>query len=283
MRSRCTCLRLRPADITASDVENAAIQTSFQQDAAGGFLGGVVNCHEGERVLTGGAFFAPSGGIASPADADNAYLAGSAPFGTSWYAEGFHRFAQYSIDLREVAFCVPQSRLSGSVTRTKTVDASGFAAVQGTAHCPRGTRVISGGAYFHKKGEGPDPDPGGGSRFSASFPKSNGSGWYASGGGAYGNNGRLTIRARCLDSDRVGSIKIQKEKEATVDANAGGYTFCPGNRAALTGGAYWLRPGKSVKKSAEAGVHLQRVSRHVPGRLLRDRAATVGRSQRHAL
>ena len=130
-----------------------------------------MNCHEGERVLTGGAYFAPSGGIASPADADNAYLAGSAPFGTSWYAEGFHRFAQFTINLHEVAFCVPQSRLAGSVTRTKTVNASGFADVQATAHCPRGSRVVSGGAYVHKKGEGPDFDPGGDSRFSASFPK----------------------------------------------------------------------------------------------------------------
>ena len=131
-------------------------------------------------------------------------------------------------------------------------------AVPPTSRAPRTVLAAPGSSVaaptFTRRGKVPIPTRAAGSRFSASFPKSNGSGWYASGGGAYGNNGRLTIRARCLDSDRVGSIKIQKEKEATVDANAGGYTFCPGNRAALTGGAYWLRPGKSVKKSAEAGV-----------------------------
>ena len=242
------------ADITKADLGDASLRTSVQTDATGGFIGGSAECNQSERLLTGGAYFQPSAGGGSAADADNAYLAGSAPLSSDrWYAEGIHRFAQYSIDLVEYAFCLPKQRLQGVTTKEKTVDASDFSRAQGTAHCPNGTRVISGGAYFHEQGSGPDPAGGGDSRFSASFPEPNGSGWYASGKSGYDNKGRLTIHARCLDESRLGSIETEKAKQTTLDVNVGGYTFCPGTRAALTGGAYWLRPGRSVKDSPEAG------------------------------
>jgi hypothetical protein len=244
------------AKLTSADMFGATLVQDSIVNPVGGFSGGSVGCGGG-RVLTGGGFWNVTGQAPTFEDADNGYLAGSSPArnGKGWYAEGHHRFPDVSRDLTRYAFCVPGKKLRGAKRVTKTVKASDFKLVKAGARCPRGMRVFTGGAFFHAKGAGPDPALGGASRPSASFPKPNGRSWYAAGQSGYLEAGRLSVFAWCLRKDRFGPIKIEKATFTAPDsANTGAYLDCPGDRAALTGGAYWRRPGKSVAQSKNAGV-----------------------------
>ncbi len=244
------------AAITASDVTGADLVSTDITNGAGGFSGGYVFCPAGRRVLTGGAYWGPTVGPPSFEDADNAYLANSTVTNDKkgWYADGFHRAPSYSMDLTELAFCIGTRQLAGSKLRYVTKRAGNFSKASGRARCPQGSRVHTGGAFFHPKDDGPNPPQGGDSRTAASFPLKNGAGWYGGGTSGYAN-GRLSVFAWCLPEGQFGPIK-QKTVTQTLadDANGGGYVDCPGARAALTGGAYWRKPNRPLSRALNAGV-----------------------------
>jgi hypothetical protein len=64
----------------------------------------------------------------------------------------------------------------------------------------------------------------------------------------------MSVFAWCLRKGRFGPIKVVTATfSALENANTGGYIDCPGDRAALTGGAHWRRPGEGLARSKGAG------------------------------
>lgn len=244
------------AKITATDIAQAEVAGGSETNVSGGLLGGYISCEVGDRVLTGGAYWHQTGEGGTFEEADNAYLANSSVTKNAkrWYADGHHRFPQVSMDLTQLALCVGKRALRGSELVAKSVAANNSYKAHAKARCPRGTEVHTGGAFFHSKGEPPDPQEGGDSINSASTPLANGRGWYAAGLSGYVDKARLTVYARCLAKKRIGPIKVVKETLTADDGqNTGGVVACPGNKAPLTGGAYWRKAGKNLAHSVGAG------------------------------
>ena len=245
------------AKIKADDVVGSALVGSSVQIPFDAYGGGYLSCLPQQRVLTGGAFWNTTNQAPQPGVADHGYLANSTATddGKGWYADGYHRSDAGPLSFTESVRCVPKERLSRGKLSQKTVPAGDFRKPDAFAKCPRGTRVYTGGAYFHAKGEPPSPTVTGGFRTSASFPTGNRKGWYASSDGGVQQNLRLTVLAWCLPTGGFGPVEVVAQTQ-TVDSsqNAGGFTACPAGTAALTGGAYWRRPGKDVEHSIGAGI-----------------------------
>jgi hypothetical protein len=241
---------------TASDLADANTVGDSTTDASGGRFGAAVSCQGHARVLTGGAYWHETGHGGNFEEADNAYLANSTvtkdPNG--WYADGFHRFPIVSMDLTVLALCVKKRVVKGSKLVAKTVTVNDALKADAKAKCPHGMRVYTGGASFHAKGEPPVPEEGGNSRTSASAPLANGGGWYAAGSSGYGEKSKLSVYARCLAKKRFGPIDVVKETLTADDnENTGGTVACSGNKAPLTGGAYWRKPDKNLAHSVGSG------------------------------
>ena len=244
------------AKITAGDIIGADISQESSTDASGARLGGYVSCAGGQRVLTGGAYWHQSGTGGNYQEADNAYLASSTVTkdAKGWYADGFHRYPIVSMDFTLFTLCVGKHQVKGSTLVGKTVKVNDHFEAHAKARCPRGTEVLTGGAFFHAKGEPPNPEEGGTSRTTASMPLASGGGWYAAGSTGYGEGSVLTVRARCLASKRVAPVKFVKETLIANDSeNTGGVVACPGDRVPLTGGAYFRKANKGLARSVGAG------------------------------
>ena len=256
------------AKITAGDIFGAAESQETSTNVAGGHEGGFVSCDAGRRVITGGAYWHQTGTGGNYEEADNAYLGDSAVTkdGKGWYADGFHRYPLVSMDLTLYTLCIPKRQVKGTMLIGKTVSVNDSYDAHAKAKCPQGWEVYTGGAFFHAKGEAPNPDDGGGSRTSASMPLANGSGWYGAGTTGYGEKSKLTVRARCLPSRRIAPTKLVKETFTAGDnANTGGLVGCPGDRVPLTGGAYWRKANKGLARSVTAGVIGSSIISSLPG------------------
>ena len=247
----------KAAKITNADVVNSVLISSSVQIPFAAYGGGYLSCLDGQRALTGGAYWNTTNQAPDPSVADQGYLANSTVTDNDkgWYADGFHRSNAGALSFTENLRCLPKERLKDAKLSQKTVSASDFKNADALAECPSGTRVFTGGSYFHTKGDAPSPTDTGGSRTSASFPTKNRKGWYASGSGSVPDKGRLTVLAWCLPKGRFGPVEVLTNKETVDhDQDGGGSTACPVGTAALTGGAYWLRPGKNVEHSIGAGI-----------------------------
>jgi hypothetical protein len=247
-----TAAKITKADVVSSTLVSSSIQIPF---AAYG--GGYISCLAHQRALTGGAYWNATGQGPQPGIADQGYLANSTVTDNDkgWYADGFHRSDAGALSFTQNFRCLPKDRLEQGKLSQKTVSASDFRKADALARCPSGTRVYTGGSYFHKQGEPPSPTVTGGSRTSASFPTKQGKGWYASGTGSVAEKDRLTVLAWCLPKDRLGPVQVFDTTQTLGDSqDGGGYIGCPGGTAALTGGAYWRRPGKDVQHSIGAGI-----------------------------
>jgi hypothetical protein len=104
--------------------------------------------------------------------------------------------------------------------------------------CPSSKRAISGGAYWHRPGQGPDPSLGVG--LTDSTVTSDGKGYYASGRNFSGEQLQLTIIVICLASSSVGTYTLRTDDLTIADEDYGGnYLACPAGKRVVGGGAYW--------------------------------------------
>ncbi len=126
--------------------------------------------------------------------------------------------------------------------RIKTIDLTAAADAWTGSYlaCPSNKRAISGGAYWHREGQGPD------ATLSAwttdSTVTSDGQGYYASGWNRSNETLQLTIIVICLASSSVGTYALRTQDLAIDYPDYGGdYLACPKGKRVVGGGGYWHR------------------------------------------
>jgi hypothetical protein len=190
-----------------------------------------------QRVVTGGTFWH------LPGQGPNASYAYAYEMGSSaatfdargWYADGAGDFSSMTI----TALCLPKSQVGNYTLKTRTFDVSAGGAAGGYVKCPQTQRIVTGGAFWHRPGQGPDPstDPGLIGSSSATFDAK---GWYAD--GQTFTTSQLTITALCLPMTRIGTYTLRKTTLNQAHGVAGGYLKCPTSQRIVAGGAFWHQP-----------------------------------------
>ena len=109
----------------------------------------------------------------------------------------------------------------------------------GTAHCPNGTRVLTGGAYWHKKGKPPKAEYKGlSAELTSSRPSVDGKGWFASGVGE--DKFILEIEVLCLPAKNLKDAAPMTVSGFPPDGGAeGGFLSCPSDFETISGGVSW--------------------------------------------
>jgi hypothetical protein len=144
-------------------------------------------------------------------------------------------------------------------TRTRTVTVSAAAIYGGrTVKCPRGDRIVNGGAYWHRHGQ--NGEPGLISWIGSSSPTPDGRGWYATGVNKTGLGQSpealdFTVVAHCLPASTLGAYTV-RTREVIVDPDRSGNADlkCPSGELAVTGGATWHRPGHAPETKVDGYV-----------------------------
>jgi len=150
--------------------------------------------------------------------------------------------------LLAVAIATPVSAHVGSGTyklRTTDLTAADGASVGNYLSCPKGKRIVSGGAFWHRPGEGPDALLGG--YLDSSSATTDGKGWYAAGRNVTTLQLQLRIVALCLPKAKVGPYSLRTRDLAVpaLGGRVGGYVTCPAGRRIVSGGAFWHVPGEA--------------------------------------
>jgi hypothetical protein len=141
-------------------------------DAADG--GGATKCANGDRIVTGGAFWTVGGAmpVPNPATAGQAALASLSPLrsGRGWYADGANQAgASADLDLNVVARCAPADRLADLTRLTDTEESvEPGEQVQVAGFCTRRRALLTGGAFWHPPDQNrPQPTFAAGKRWSS--------------------------------------------------------------------------------------------------------------------
>jgi hypothetical protein len=175
--------------------------TTVRIDAAGtgGVAGGYLACPKGQRVVTGGvAWIVPGEPLTTPRG-PLAHLVSSTPTvdGKGWYADGSSRLEVGGIErLRIVAVCGPAASVGVVSVRTKDRPPNSGDNSGAYLACPKGQRVMAGGAFIHPTGQGPDLDFSRYAMAKASTPTTDGKGWYARGDSPGGGLQTIVILCR---------------------------------------------------------------------------------------
>jgi len=139
--------------------------------------------------------------------------------------------------------------IEGSQLKLKQIDVPAGGTVGGTAHCPKSKRLLTGGAFWHATGAGPDPAISNLSQLTSSAPTRDGRGWYADGQSVASESRTLTIEARCVPKGKMPRVTARDEGNVLDTGFAGGVTAdCPGDQVTMTGGAYLGKPGKGPSR-----------------------------------
>jgi hypothetical protein len=128
----------------------------------------------------------------------------------------------------------------------KSFHTPGEGDVGGSVKCPRRTRTLTGGAYWHLPGK--EPSISDGSEELGSSGPIGGNKWYAHGRNR--TEQRLTVVALCLPKRKLHGVHTEKLSLDPADADpVGSYLPCPSGTRALSGGAIWHPRGAPPKPS----------------------------------
>ena len=291
IRTRLTCANVialvalfiaaSPAsgEIDAGDLDTAATVTAdFHAGATDGgqVAGGYVSCPAGYKVFTGGAFWWRNSPDEFLIGDSTLTLNGSTPTfdGNGWYADGLNFNDAVDANLRVIARCLPEGRLDKVKLRKKTVGVSAAGPVDRRVACPDGTRIISGGAFWHNPGAAPDWT-GAFDRLASSGPTS-ARAWYAAGAPQVGPR-RLTVVARCLASGRLSAYKRLDDRTTLQSGAPWSVTAgCGGGRRVGPTGVYFHKPGKPPKPALGDDSRLSAVGAWIDPNVYMDAGAVVG-------
>jgi hypothetical protein len=223
------------------------LNTVTLDDSSGGPAGSYLTCKnpKKQRIVTGGSFWHAQGQGPDPNNALTAVMSSSAATfdAKGWFADG----GSSSSFLTITAQCLPKSVVGKYTLKTHTFTVSSGNAAGGYVKCPSTQRIVTGGAFWHQPGVGPDPSNPGGETGSSSATF-DAKGWYADGWTPIG--GQLTITALCLPQSRIGKYTLKKTTLKPSGAGvAGGYLKCPKKQGIVAGGAFWHKPGKGPDPS----------------------------------
>ncbi len=161
-----------------------------------GSTGNYVPCPAGHRIVSGGAFWHLPNQPPTAQDAE-AWISSSTPTedGGGWYADGANNTATPRV-LTIIAHCLPSASVGGYSIHAQDLPASN-AIAGGYLPCPDGQRIVTGGAFWHEPGQGPNVADAGASPLSSSTPMPDARGWYAD-GRTFVANRRLRAVAACV-------------------------------------------------------------------------------------
>jgi hypothetical protein len=229
-----------------------AVKTANFAVSARTFNGNYLSCPKGDRIVPGGGFWHASGS-GKPIPDPGAQLANSTPTtdGKGWYATGFNLSFTQALKLEEVALCLPAKRVGHYAVRTKDFTVSPQQFGGNYLSCPKGDRIVTGGAFWHASGSGtPSPD---GGFLTNSTPTTDGKGWYATGQNGSGATLDLEEVALCLPSKQVGKYTVKTHNFTVSNQKfGGGKLSCPKGARVVAGGAFWHAKG-SGKPVARLG------------------------------
>lgn len=226
--------------------------------AAGtGVAGSYLTCKnpKRQRIVTGGSFWHAQGQGPDPNNADADIMgSSSATFDAKgWYADG----RADNLFLTITALCLPKSQVGTYALRTQTFDVSADKSTGGYVTCPNKQRIVTGGAYWHQPGKGPDPNTNAHNLayIASSSATLDAKGWYADGWNHRAS--QLTVTALCLPNSQVGRYALRtKTFSRQANGTAGGYLKCPAGQRIVAGGAYWHQPGQGPNPANAPNVTL---------------------------
>jgi hypothetical protein len=244
------------AILSAAPAANAALHPGqytlkkLTLDDSSGVAGSYLSCPKKQEIVTGGAFWHQSGQGPDPSNAIVADIGSSAATfdATGWYADAETAFA---LQLTITAQCLPKSQVGTYTLKKKTLKASANSTAGSYVRCPKNDRIVTGGAFWHQHGKGPDVNNAANDYISSSSATFDAKGWYADG---WTNAAReLTITALCLPKSQVGTYTLRKlTLSASAFSDAGSYLTCPKKQRIVAGGAFWHQPGKGPDPSNAA-------------------------------
>jgi hypothetical protein len=145
------------------------------------------------------ALAAPTLGMSPSKDTTNEFTRPTD--GKGWYGAGVNNTSR-RLRVTVSVQCLPSSELKGAATVTQDFTVPGGNGASWTyLACPAGTRVYTGGAFWHKVGSGPDPALAWADWESGNTATFDAVGWYAREVNGWGNGSSslvLTLDAQCL-------------------------------------------------------------------------------------
>jgi hypothetical protein len=137
----------------------------------------------------------------------------------------------------EVVVCAPAEQLASATLLITEVHSQNTNYIYTARRdCPGGTRVYSGGGFFHVR-YGPPDLLSGYQTVYASMPTGNG--WFF-GANAYGLTEDLTYDVRCLPTSQVPTVvSVTRNFPVSAAGLISGSAFCPVPLHAYSGGAWW--------------------------------------------
>ncbi len=183
--------------LASSSVGTYTLRTDDLSIAGGEYGGHYLACPTGKRVVGGGAYW-HTGPNSGPGDSYGRLSSSTAtPDGKGWYVSGHSGQVEPPISLQILALCVPKAKVATYTIRTRTVTVQDKDRAENNLACPKGKRVVTGGAYWHDIAN-TGPHYRDDVVLRSSTPTWDGLGWYASGLNYNGKTMGFTVSVLCL-------------------------------------------------------------------------------------
>jgi hypothetical protein len=243
-------------NVAAFPVGGYVTKTKSFTPTAQGFARGTVSCPTGDVVVAGGAYWYVPGQPLSPSDAYAVFLLANLPSSTTtWLAAGFTAYKGFELAI--TVQCLPKSTVGiYSIAKTKLARAASTTSsdeiAAGYLACPKGQRVVTGGAgWWSTLQNGFVYADAGASNLSSSSPTLSKDGWYAAGYQLKGGSSdRLEVVVMCRPLSAVGTIAARTFDFDPTHQDLGGYVYCPTGQWVVSLGGFWHRTNQSPDLSA---------------------------------
>jgi hypothetical protein len=254
------------ANIDAGDVKNAYVgitdvPLNFPGAGPSTTEGAYTTCPPGTRTLTGGAYLYPTGTAETPNAIIFTQVVSSSATGDGlgWYADGENGSYTPNMTMRIIYKCLPTAKLTDATVVADTAALGSGEADSVNAKCPSGSRVFTGGSFWHATGVGPDPANANDVWTSSSAPTGKGRGWYADG---YAFTSiELTAYAWCLPTKQlVGYKAVTSSRPMATNSDKVKRGSCPKSHpGAIAAGVFFHKPGKGPTSANADDTHLSGV------------------------
>lgn len=232
-------LLIASAGTAAAVVHPASLVTETHSTTAASMtvVTSTAMCPNGDRMLTGGAYWHRSGENGAPL---YAWILSSAPTADAqgWYVTG-RNDQDETLVLTTLVKCLPQSAVGTYTVKTREVTVDPHHAGNADLRCKSGQKVITGGGVWHRPGAKPRPIAM--AHLSMSFPDTLEAGWTAVGRNDGDSPLVLRVTAFCLPTSVLGAEYVEKQRTLKVYQSGWdeAYVQCDPGALAVSGGTWW--------------------------------------------